>query len=170
MPPPIYQPSPWQEAAHGVGQLGNTMQGIMVDLARQRYQQGLLEREFALKQQQAAMQAELYRQHGQLYQMQAAKQAGDLALGQNKLQAGGIMGDVLEQLANPISNMHPDTAQMLQGIAVNQAGRLAAQGQQHVPINLAQLLQLHNPRMQQLMATGTKASIPVGSQGGVYDP
>ncbi len=170
MPLPIYQQSPWQEAAQGAGQLGGTLQSIMVDLARQRYQQQMAQQELALRYQQAQAQQELMRQHGQLYQMQAAKQAGDLALGQNKLQAGGVMGDVLEQIANPIPNMHPGTAAMLQGIAVNQAARLAAQGQQHVPVNLAQLLQLQNPRMQQLMATGTKAVVPLSSQGGAYDP
>lgn len=118
----------------------------------------------------------LNRQHGALYSAQAdaeRAQAGHYDAQTSQIQGqqkaaqgfGDIMGMITQAQANPV----PYDMGKLQGLAAQQAGVLAGQGRQHVPVNMAQILQMNNPRAQQMMATGTKMTANVPAGGSLVD-
>jgi len=143
-------------AQPGVSNFGQAMNQIAVGLAQQKWQMEQARQAMAMKQaemasemmhqraQEALYGAEIKGHNAQSEHYQA--QANDL---NQKQQAAGMFGDVIEGM-----NKYPATQPDLMPIALGQAARLAGQGQQHVPVNMAQILQMQNPQMQQIMAAG----------------
>lgn len=169
--------SPWNEASRSLGGFSDTINQVALGLAQQRFREQLAMQQMALRQQQLQQQQQLYGAHEKLYSKQGALYAAQEMLNKQKTKdlvdkatAGGMLGDVLEQLVNPIPNMQPGTEQLLRGMAAGQAGRLSAMGQQHVPVNITQILQgLTDPRMSALMATGSRIQQSMPSQSIALD-
>jgi len=169
--------SPWQQDAAAIGGLGQQMNQIVAGLAQQKYQQAAQQQQTALRLMQLQQQAALNRQHGQLYDAQTAAaradelltnaKAKDTERGVNLGQEFGKTFDYIGQAqANP--NMPFDMSR-LQATGLGQAAELAARGQHYVPVNMAQLNQMGNQRMQALMATGTPIAQSMPSQSIAMD-
>jgi hypothetical protein len=143
-------------ATPGVSGFGNTMNQIAVGLAQQKYMMEQQRQAMAMKQAELASQMMHQRAQEALYgaQVESDKAQGEHYRAQsNKLnqeqEAAGKFGDVMEGMSK-----YPATAPDLMPIAMGQAARLSGQGQHFVPENMAQLLQMQNPQMQQVMAAG----------------
>lgn len=161
----------YQDASRGVSQMGQVANTIALGLARQRYQQEALRQQMALRQQQLQQQALLNQSRGNLMGAQtAAHQAGrDLDVAKTseinqKMQSAGVFGDIIRDVLR-----NPQIQQDLLPLAAQEAARLSGMGQQHVPVNMAQLLQMANQRDRTLMATGARPIQSMPSQSIAMD-
>jgi hypothetical protein len=139
--------SPYQDAAQGVSKLGNVIQGLALDLARQRFQQQLLQQQMQLRQLEAAQQGQLYRQHGELYNAQTALADANRVLMENRAKdlekAASIRGQLGEDLsAFPLfqEGLQKDA---LIGRILGGIGQTARPDR--VPVNIAQMMALRDP-------------------------
>jgi hypothetical protein len=169
--------SPWAEAASGMSQLGGSLQNIAVGLARQKYDQAMMQQQMQMKMMELQSQQSRDRQQGRLYDAQTAlTRANEILAGQKVKDLERTAGakDALGQAAwyggmvqageNAGVDMGPRgdiaSAQMLSAM-----GQLPDAARSKFPLNVAQMFQMRDPRMQQLLATGTKAtsSLPAGA-------
>jgi len=164
--------SQYQMATPGVSELGNSINRLAIGMAQQKYMMEQQRQALALKQAELASDMMHKRMQEQLYGAQVKEsgaqaehytaQANDL---NQKQQAAGTMGDLVTDYNRVPQNTQADLMPLILG----QAAKLSGQGQQHVPVNLAQILQMNNPRAQQMMATGTKMTANVPAGGSLYD-
>ena len=164
--------SPWAEAASGMSQLGGSLQNISIGLARQKYDQAMMQQQMQMKMMELQGQQVRDRQQGRLYDAQTAlTRANEILAGQKvkdlertagvKQALGTAAGDFFNADVTAQQNGGFDVlgmrdvagAQMLENMA-----QLPDAARSKFPLNVAQMLQMRDPRMQQLLALGTKAT------------
>lgn len=173
--------NPWVDAAQGMSSVGNSLSGLALGLAQQKYQQQMGQQRMALEMMQLQQQRAMNRKHGELYDAQSAlARANELLAGQKQKElertgaAKGQLGDaawyagMVQAGQNQGVDMGPRgdiaNAQMMGAMS-----QLPDSARQDLPVNIAQMLQMSDPRMQQLMATGTKAAMNVPAGGTLTD-
>lgn len=170
--------SPWQQNAQAVGAVGDSINQLLVGLAQQKFQQQQAQQMMALRQQELAQQNALTGQRAGLLDAQTAYYRAQQMLEDQKLKSeqqktggaadfGQLMQHITQAQQNP---MMPYSMDRLQGMAVGKAGELAALGQDKLPVNMAQLMQVLNPRSQLLMATGAEPLQYARNDGVVMNP
>lgn len=183
---PLPQYSPWQEASAGVNRLGNTMQDLMLEVARQRAMQGYQQQRLGMQQQNLAQQESLRRAQEQHLAAQAARQNAAGAIDVEKLAGAQRFGNAMSRSVPTVNPMalgegpslnaaRVDNDQQAWIEAVREAAMLAGlagQPQRASDFSIDQQALRSVPMSPGLAAarlTNTRSAIPVSSQGGVYD-
>lgn len=160
MPQDYY--SPYQEAAAGFERLGQVLPQIALGMAQRRYQQDLMRYQMDLKQRELASQMAVDRERVNLLRQQARNETAQTT-------QLGLEDTARGDLSHSLWNLGMIQGGQNQGIdmgnrqdvaianALSAMGRLKDADRSKIPQNIAQMLQMSNPRMQQLMATDTPA-------------
>jgi hypothetical protein len=180
--------NPWVDAAQGMSSVGNSLSGLALGLAQQKYQQQMGQQQMALRMMEAQQQGQMMRKHGELYDAQTAHaRANELLAGQKQKELeregatregiGNALGQayganaMLADLPEGQYRVDVDPVQQLDN-SLGQA--LAGMGQVSnyrgiTPEQVAQMFQVRNQRMQQLMALGGKPTANVTAGGTLVD-
>jgi hypothetical protein len=169
----------YQDFGNGISHIGNVTQQIALGLAQQKAAQAQMQAQMRLKQQELMMQNALNQQRMQLMQQQGRQ--AESVQGLNDARAGsvqqqdkskGMLQDALWQAGMVQAGQN-------QGVDMGPRGDIAiARAMQAMgglpaaafhPQNMAQMLQMGDPRAQQLMATGTKATATVSPGASLVD-
>lgn len=173
--------SPWADAAQGAERLGSSVSQIALGLAQQRFQQQMAQQQAAMQYQNMLNQASVGRQRGRLYDAQTALAKANVMLSEQKQKDLERKRQVQGQLGDAAWYAGMVQAGQNQGIDMGARGDIAnaqmmgAMGQlpdaarSKLPVNLAQMFQARDPRMQQLLATGTKMTGNVPAGGTMVD-
>lgn len=173
--------SPWVDAASGAQHLGDSMSRIAVGLAQQRFNQQLAQQQANIQYQNMLNQAAVGRERGKLYDAQTALAKANVLLSEQKQKDLERKSNIQQQLGDAAwyggmvkagENMGIDmgprgdiaNAQMMDAM-----GQLPDSARSKFPVNVAQMLQVRDPRMQQILATGTKMTGNVPAGGTMVD-
>ena len=172
-------PNQYEQVGSGVSHLGQVAQQIALGLAQQKQQQQQAQQMMQLKLREQAMQEAIAQQRGQLMGQQG-KQAESMT-GFNNARAGQVVQQdkSRQMLKDALWQRGMVDAGTNQGVDMGPRADIAnsrmmeAMGGLNAnafdPEKVAQMLQMSNPRMQQLMATGTKATANVGPGASLVD-
>lgn len=172
--PDYFQSSPWQQNAQAISGLGDTLQNVVLGLAQQkmmqqRYaqQQAMQERQMRLEENQARQRSALMGAQMKLDETKT-KDLERVAGNEQALADAAWMLGMVKAGENQGVDMGPRgniaTARMMGAM-----GNLPDAQRSRLPENMAQMLQMHDPRFQQLLATGTKATATVGPGSTLVD-
>jgi len=164
--------SPWEEASQGFNNIGNSINGIVVQLAQQKFAQDMArqqmaihkqqaDREFSLKQQELQQQSDLFQQHKALYQAQASKSIADAAQQQQENSARDSAGNDLwslgmrqaeqkqfgHEIGTPSDLVTANLMQHLAGLPRNDSENI-------IKAALQAMTSSSNPAMQNILAAG----------------
>lgn len=169
--------SPWEEASQGFNNIGNSINGIVVQLAQQRFAQDMArqqmamhkqqsDREFSLKQQELQQQNEVFQQHKALYQAQAGKAIADAAQQQQENSARSETGNDLwslgmrqaeqkqfgREIGTPSDLVTANLMQHLSGLPRNDSENI-------MKAALQAMTSSGNPAMQNILAAGSARNL-----------
>lgn len=172
---PLPQRYDYQGAGHAFNQVGNTLSELAVQMAQQRmqeeYRRQLMQYHMAEAETRAKQQKALEKHYdtqnalARAQEALATQKAGEIT---DQRQSAGVLGDVVAHMGDP--NMGPMTQNLLQSIAMDKAARIAGTHPANIMEQLAQASEMAtNPRMRQLIATGTKATEVVPNQAAAID-
>ena len=172
-------PNQYQQVGSGVSHLGQVAQQIALGLAQQKYQQQQAGQMMQLKLREQAMNEAIAQQRGTLMGLQG-EQAKSMA-GYNNARAGQVVQQdkSRQMLKDALWQRGMVDAGTNQGVDMGPRADIAnsrmmeAMGGLNAnafdPEKVAQMLQMSNYRMQQLMATRTKATANVGPGASLVD-
>lgn len=161
--------SPWGDAADGFDRVGQSVGNVLVNLARNRAGMAQAQFDYNIKNQQLQLDREMNKERGALFKAQAALQQAEMLKTQKEqeqLQTGLDLsqqfGLDMEGLMRAQQGQVPLDENAMRTRAVGTAAKLAAMGKQHLPVNMAQLGAMDDPRMRTLMATDTRVPTEIG--------
>ncbi len=171
----------YQQVGDGVSHLGRVAQNIALGLAQQRYQQRQQQEMMQLRNQQLVGDQALQQQQGRLADFRSRESVANT--GYKEAQTGAIdsseaskqaLKDAVWQYMNAQAgskmgvDMGPRQDIAAGRIAEAMAG-LSDSARTHLPENMAQMSQMGDPRMQQMLATGTKMTASVSPGATLFD-
>lgn len=172
-------PNQYQQVGNGVSHLGQVAQQIALGLAQQRQQQQRMQADMQLKLREQAMQEALAQQRGQLMGQQGRQ--AESVTGFNNARAGQVANTESSkgQLKDAMWNAGMVQAGQNQGVDMGPRSDIAIARVMEAmgglpssafdPTSMAQMMQMNNPRAQQMMATGTKMNASVGPGAMLFD-
>lgn len=174
-----FMPNQYQQVGNGVSHLGQVAQQIALGLAQQRQQQQQMQAQMQLKLREQAMQEALAQQRGTLMGQQGRQ--AESVVGLNTAKQGQVANTEKSkgQLKDAMWNAGMVQAGQNQGVDMGPRSDIAIARVMEAmgglpssafdPTSMAQMMQMNNPRAQQMMATGTKMNASVGPGAMLFD-
>ncbi len=182
MPSNPYSPNSPYATAQAFSSLGPSLDNIVVSLAQQKYQIAKQREEMQFRREESIrdhferqQQIDLSKKHTDATVTHLGNQdkvlLGKIAETDRIAQLGPQLGNVLSMLsqnqATP-SGIRDDT--QLNANLANVLGQAAMAGKRFAPQNAAQVMEMQDPRMRALIATGARPIQSVASQSATVDP
>jgi len=174
-----FMPNQYENVGNSVSHLGQVASQIALGLAQQRNQQAQAQQMMQLKLREQAMQEAIARQRGELMGQQGRQ--AESVTGFNTARAGQVTNTERSkgQLKDALWNAGMVQAGQNQGVDMGPRNDIAIARVMEAmggvpssgfnPDSMAKMMQMGDPRAQQMMATGTKMNATVGPGAMLYD-
>lgn len=171
----------YQQVGDGISHLGRVAQNIALGLAQQRYQQAQQQQMMQLRNQELQSQQAVDAQRINLMQHQGRKAMGDTMLSEARTGAVDNAEGTKDALKQAIWMLMMSQNGQKAGVDMggrddiarariaSEMGGLPDAARSKLPENIAQMSQMDDPRMQQMLATGTKMTASVSPGATLFD-